>query len=228
MSQPPNQLQRTYVHGQRLIVAVRDLMVAPTQGIVSPANGGLSPGGGLAEQVLREGGPELEAEFERIIRARGEIPTTQAVLTGSGRLPYEGILHAVGPRVVEDEVEQKLTATFANCLTLASSLGWESIAFPAISTGNFAVPRKICAVALDAAVERYFLAESTVIEEIWLCLTLDAFEEFATALRASVDQYRTPVRDELEQPIPGVVEVDEDELADISLKDFKFGRDEDV
>lgn len=227
MPQQPRQLQRTYANRQRLIVAVRDLTAAPTHGIVSPANNGLSPGGGLAEQVLQEAGPELAAECERIIQTQGKIPTTHAVLTGAGRLPYRGILHAVGPRVVEERVKEKLTATFQNCLTLAARLGWPSIALPAISTGIFGVPRRLCAEALDTAVKQYFSAESSVIDEIWLCLTLDAFDEFTAVLQAAEARYQTPGTDMASEPAIGVVEVDEDKLADLSLDDFKFEQEKD-
>jgi len=122
------QFRRTFVkrYAPRgcLTVAVRDLTAAPTDGIVSPSNGGLAPGGGLAEQVLREAGPELVADCERIIESQGRIETTRALLTGAGRLPYRGILHAVGPRMIDEGFVDGLAATFLHCLELAEGAPW--------------------------------------------------------------------------------------------------------
>jgi O-acetyl-ADP-ribose deacetylase (regulator of RNase III) len=57
---------------------------APADGIVGPSNAGLPRGGGLAEQVFAEAGPEVEAECEKIFQDRGKIPVVAAVLTMAG------------------------------------------------------------------------------------------------------------------------------------------------
>ena len=67
--------------------------------------------------------------------------------TSAGKLPFRGVIHAVGPRFGEGDEEEKLFVALITSLGLAKDRGWESVAFPAVSAGIFAVPLEICARA---------------------------------------------------------------------------------
>ena len=130
----------------RLIVAVGDITAFAGDAIVNAANSSLLGGGGVDGAIHRAGGPEILAECRRLREGRlhDGLPPGQAVLTGAGRLPLRAVIHTVGPvweggKNGEPEV---LGSCYTGCLALAVSKGFESVAFPAISTGVFGYPRR--------------------------------------------------------------------------------------
>src|SRR6185503_3521647 len=104
-------------------------------------------GGGVAGIISRAAGPELQSESDRLVAARGPLPTGSAVVTTAGQLPFKGVIHAVGPRYGEGDEESKLVQALGEAFRLAEERGWRSVAFPAVSSGIFAVPLEICARA---------------------------------------------------------------------------------
>jgi O-acetyl-ADP-ribose deacetylase (regulator of RNase III) len=99
-------------------------------------------------------GPELQAESDRIVAAEGPFATGSAVVTGAGRLPFKGVIHAVGPRQGEGDEEAKLFRALTAAWQRAAERGWTSVSFPAVSAGIFAVPPPVCARAYLAAARR--------------------------------------------------------------------------
>lgn len=148
-----------------------NLLEEPVDAIVNAANGHLAHGGGVAGVLSRAAGPALQEESDRIVRERGTVPTGGAVVTGAGRLPFKGIVHAIGPRQGEGDegklLEQALTAAFEQ----ADAAGWASLAFPAVSSGIFAVPLDLCARAYLRAA-RGWLARTPppTLKTLRLCL----------------------------------------------------------
>jgi len=132
--------------------------------IVNAANGHLAHGGGIAGILSRAAGPDLQDESDRVARERGPFPSGSAVVTGAGKLPFKGIIHAVGPRLGEGDEEQKLTQALGAAFALASERGWGSVSFPAVSAGIFAVPLDICARAYLTA------ARAAPLSKVRLCL----------------------------------------------------------
>lgn len=147
-----------FSHGRSFTVEVLDLLTAEVDAIVNAANGYLAHGAGVAEVISRAAGPALDEEGDAIVRARGPIPTGEAVVTTAGRLPFRGVIHAVGPCQGEGDEEARLTSALANALLRAHERGWTSLAFPAVSAGIFAVPLDVCARAYVRAVREFFAA----------------------------------------------------------------------
>ncbi len=141
-----------------------DLLQEPVDAIVNAANGRLAHGGGVAGRISRAAGPQLQEESDRLVAARGPFPTGAAVVTGAGRLPFKGVIHAVGPRYGEGDEQSKLTAALSAAFACAGERGWASVSFPAVSSGIFAVPLDICARAYLAAARR------APIPDVRLCL----------------------------------------------------------
>jgi O-acetyl-ADP-ribose deacetylase (regulator of RNase III) len=164
---------------------IRDLLGATVDAIVNPANSGLSHGGGIAAIISNEGGPKIDRHCAKYIQTYGRIPVTKAVVTTAGRLPYKGVIHAVGPRMGDGEEQSKIEATLMNCLGLAHSKAWESVAFPAISTGLFMIPKDVCARSFKNAVSSFWakFPESSV-NLIWLCLTIEDYPVFEGILKS--------------------------------------------
>jgi O-acetyl-ADP-ribose deacetylase (regulator of RNase III) len=132
--------------------------------IVNAANGQLAHGGGIAGILSRAAGPKLQEESDRIVRERGPFATGTAVVTSAGKLPFKGIIHAVGPRYGEGDEERKLVGALKSAFACAHERGWSSVSFPAVSSGIFAVPLDICARAYLKA------ARAAPMSNVRLCL----------------------------------------------------------
>ena len=136
-----------------------NLLEEPVDAIVNAANGHLAHGGGVAGIISRAAGPALQEESDRLVASRGPFPTGSAVATTAGKLPFKGVIHAVGPRYGEGDEEEKLVRALSAAFALAAERGWQSVAFPAVSAGIFAVPLEICARAYLAAARRAKLSK---------------------------------------------------------------------
>jgi O-acetyl-ADP-ribose deacetylase len=141
-----------------------DLLEQPVDAIVNAANGHLAHGGGVAAIISRAAGPALQEESDRIVREHGPYPTGSAVITTAGKLPFKGVIHAVGPRHGEGDEERKLEQALGAAFERARERGWGSVALPAVSSGIFAVPLDICARAYVSAARR------APIRKVVLCL----------------------------------------------------------
>lgn len=141
--------------GRVFVVEVGDLLRAPVDAIVNAANGHLAHGGGVARAIAAAAGPALDEEGQAIVRARGPIPTGEAVVTTAGRLPFQGVIHTVGPIQGRGDEETKLVRALRSAFLRAHERGWTSVAFPAVSSGIFAVPFDVCARAYVRAVREH-------------------------------------------------------------------------
>ena len=141
-----------------------NLLEEPVDAIVNAANGHLAHGGGVAGIISRAAGAELQRESDEIVRKRGAFATGHAVATTAGKLPFKGVIHAVGPRYGEGEEESKLVSALSNAFQLAAEKGWTTVSFPAVSSGIFAVPLDICARAYLKA------ARAAPLRNVRLCL----------------------------------------------------------
>jgi len=174
---------KTFEGNKVFKVGVRDLLGAPVDAIVNPANSGLSHGGGLAAIISDEGGLKIDDHCEKYIQKYGRIPVTKAVATTAGRLPYKGVVHAVGPRMGDGEEQTKIEATLMSCLGIAHKKEWRSLAFPAISTGLFMIPKDVCAMGFKNAVASFWArCSDTSVKLIWLCLTIGDYPAFEKIL----------------------------------------------
>jgi len=180
-----NQFSINYAEDKVFKVDIGDLLGAAVDAIVNPANSGLSHGGGIAAIISNEGGPKIDKHSGKYIKKYGRIPVTKAVATAAGRLPYNGVIHAVGPRMGDGEEQLKIEATIMSCLGIAHAKGWESVAFPAISTGLFMISKDVCARAFkNAGASFWTKCPDTSVRLIWLCLTIEDYPVFANLLRS--------------------------------------------
>ena len=141
-----------------------NLLEEPVDAIVNAANGMLAHGGGVAGIISRAAGPALQDESDRIVHERGPFPTGAAVVTTAGKLPFKGVIHAVGPRYGEGDEEEKLVRALGASFACARERGWRSVSFPAVSSGIFSVPLEICARAYLKSVR------TANLENVRLCL----------------------------------------------------------
>ncbi|MGH8690128.1 MAG: macro domain-containing protein [Burkholderiales bacterium] len=145
-----------------------NLLDEPVDAIVNAANGHLAHGGGVAGIIARAAGPALQQESELLVREHGPYPSGSAVVTTAGKLPFKGVIHAVGPRQGEGDEENKLFQALASAFQRARERSWESISFPAVSSGIFAVPLDVCARAYIMAARQ--AARAAALRNVRLCL----------------------------------------------------------
>jgi O-acetyl-ADP-ribose deacetylase (regulator of RNase III) len=150
---------KTFWEG-RLSVETGDITALETDGIVNAANSTLLGGGGVDGAIHRAGGPEILAECRGIRETQFPegLPPGKAVVTGAGRLKARGVIHTVGPvwhggTGGEDEL---LADAYRNSLRLAEERGFQSIAFPAVSTGVYGFPKDRAARIVGALLRGYF------------------------------------------------------------------------
>ena len=140
-----------------------DITKQDTDAIVNAANKSLRGGGGVDGAIHRAGGPKILEECIKI----GRCETGEAVITGGGNLRAKYVIHTVGP-IYKDGLHNEprlLANAYKNSLTVASSKGLKSIAFPSISTGAYGYPLEQAAeIALNTAIT--YLKKNTDIELI--------------------------------------------------------------
>ena len=174
-----------FLFGDReLVLKVADLLAAPVDVIVNPANGGLSHGGGVAGQIAQQGGDAIQAESDLFIKEHGMLESGMVAFTSAGHLPFDAIIHAVGPKMGEGDEQRKIQLAVSRSLQLCDMHDWKSIAFPAISSGIFGVPIEISARAFFRAITSYWDARmDTSPEKVIICLTEKNFHPFLHAFR---------------------------------------------
>jgi O-acetyl-ADP-ribose deacetylase (regulator of RNase III) len=105
------------------------------------------------------------------VERQGAIPVGGAVATGAGRLPFQAVVHAVGPCQGEGDEEAKLVRALSAAFACAAERRFTSLSFPAVSSGIFAVPLEVCARAYLRAVRDFFTARpESPLRRVRLCL----------------------------------------------------------
>jgi O-acetyl-ADP-ribose deacetylase len=180
-----NKTTMQFLFGDReLIIKVADLLAAPVDVIVNPANVGLSHGGGVAGLISDQGGETIQQESDQFIKEHGMLESGMVAPTTAGHLPYDAIIHAVGPKMGEGDEQRKIQQAVARSLQLCDMHDWKSIAFPAISTGIFGVPIEISAQAFFRAITSYWDARIEASpEKVIICLTEKHFDSFFKAFQ---------------------------------------------
>uniref|UniRef100_A0A4W5MPG2 Macro domain-containing protein n=1 Tax=Hucho hucho TaxID=62062 RepID=A0A4W5MPG2_9TELE len=130
--------------------------------VVNAANEHLNHGGGLAKALSDAGGPDIQRESDRYMKAYGKLLTGDAIITPSGNLPCKWIIHAVGPSLPYnykkydvDNATPQLGKAVKNILEMMKKHNLKSVAIPAISSGLFNFPLPRCADIIVKTLKQY-------------------------------------------------------------------------
>ena len=134
-------------------------------GIVYYARPDLTLGSGYGSAIATQGGPKIQEELKKI----GNANVTEVVITAGGNLQTKYILHAVGPRFQEENLEEKLRATILNTMKKAEEHKLQRIVFPAMGAGFYGVPLEVCA-RMSLEIVRDFLNKAVNLKEVVFCL----------------------------------------------------------
>lgn len=123
-----------------LHIVRNDITRMQVEVIVNAANETLRPGGGVCGAIHKAAGPMLARECALLHGCK----TGSSKMTDSYNLPCERVIHTVGPiwQGGDHGEEEALRSCYKSALNLAHSEGYESIAFPLISSGIFGYPPK--------------------------------------------------------------------------------------
>lgn len=154
----------------RVRIEKGDLTNMDVDAFVFYAQHDLKLGSGFGTAISGRGGPSIQKELAEI----GSIETCDAVMSGAGNLKAKHIIHAVGPRFQEEDIEGKLRKTMENTLRLADENGIKTLAFPPMGTGFYGIPLDLCAKVMLESIKRH-LEGGSELEEISI-ITLDKRE----------------------------------------------------
>jgi len=144
----------------------------------------LKLGSGFGTAISVRGGPTVQQELSEM----GPLQTTEAVISAAGEMKAEYIIHAVGPRFQEEEIESKLKKTILNALKQAEDKGIKAVAFPAMGTGFYGIPLDISARVTLTTLKAY-LANGAKIKDVVVCLNDNhEFKPFQSQLAALGNQ----------------------------------------
>jgi O-acetyl-ADP-ribose deacetylase (regulator of RNase III) len=134
-----------------------DITKAKVDAITNAANQGLQHIGGIAFALSEACGPSLQKESNEKVKEKRVLDEGTVTVTGAGFLERENvkhIFHAIGPmwhssnssKNIETRQEvDLLKKTVLNVLEFGESYRCRSIAIPAISSGIFGFPKRLCA-----------------------------------------------------------------------------------
>ena len=180
-------LNQVLKNGVSLSLYQGDITDERVDAIVNAANEWLQHGAGVAGATVSKGGYEIQDESNCITNRQGPLNVGEAVYTSGGILPCRYVIHTVGPRWREHGRQKSISLLHQACmksLRLAAQLELSSIAFTAISSGIFGIPKDICGQVMFEAVEEFSSstdAEFSVLRDVRIVIidqpTINVFHE---------------------------------------------------
>ena len=142
----------TTKEGKRVILIKGEIENLKVDVIVNAANSQLSHDAGVARAISKKGGPKIQRDSANYIRTHGKVLDGDAVLRAEvGNLPCKRIIYAVGPAWQGGTHFEDRVLIKACIKSLRLVHNFDSISFPAISSGAFDFPLNVCADTMICA-----------------------------------------------------------------------------
>ncbi|XP_023557992.1 poly [ADP-ribose] polymerase 14 [Octodon degus] len=143
--------------GLKILLVKKSVQDATTHVVVNsiPSDLALS-NGPLCQALLEKAGPELQQELN--IAGQGANVTVGTILQTSGcNLQCDHVLHVVAPswRSNSAGAQKVMEGIIRDCLEMTETLSLQSIAFPAIGTGNLGFPKDVFAKLILSEVVKF-------------------------------------------------------------------------
>ncbi len=171
-----------------------DIRHLEVDGIVNAANsemiGCFIPNHGCIDNAIHTyAGVRLRLACHHLMTVQGrKEPVGQAKITKAYHLPASHIIHTVGPSVqpgrkVSAIRQDLLKRCYQSCLDLALKEGLHSLAFCAISTGEFAFPKQLAATIAVDTVKQWLRTHDDKINVIFNTFTQEDKRYYHQLLR---------------------------------------------
>ena len=158
----------TKIRGSTVRLTRDDITLLDVDAFVYYASHDLMLGAGHGTAIATRAGASVQREVKEL----APLETCDVVVSEAGKLPATHIIHAVGPRFKEPDIEAKLRRTMANVLDEAERLGARTLAFPLMGAGYYGIPPALSArVMLESLAAHAYMAVG--LEEVTVCV-LDA------------------------------------------------------
>ena len=145
------------------------------------AESNLAVGTGVGTAISVRGGPTIQKELDEL----GPVAVGEAVVSQAGKLKAQHIIHAVGPKFQEEDIEGKLRTTVLSALKAADGKGIQRVAFPAMGAGYYGILPDVSARIMLEVIAEYLKGE-TGIKELTLCvLDTTQYAAFQARLKAT-------------------------------------------
>jgi len=168
-----------------LLMIRNDITKMQVDAIVNPSNTELSMGRGTSWAIYSAAGEKnLAAACKKI----GGCEAGRAVLTKGFALPSKFIIHAVCPQWTDgrDKEKEQLKNAYRSALQLAAEYGFQSVAFPLLSSGFYNWP-KAEAFHIATTVISEFLLEKDM--TVYLVLYDHESVEVSKKLFSKIEEY---------------------------------------
>jgi O-acetyl-ADP-ribose deacetylase (regulator of RNase III) len=140
----------------------------------------LALGSGFGTAISVRGGPTIQKELQDL----GPLATCEAVVSAAGKLKAQYIIHAVGPRFQEEDIENKLRTTVLNSLKRAEEKGVKRIAFPAMGVGYYGIAPDLGARVMFEVFKSHLSGKTDITEVVICVLDANQYKFFQAALSA--------------------------------------------
>lgn len=162
----------------RLFAVHGDITAQQADAIVNAANNAMRGGGGVDGAIHRAGGPDILRDC--IARFPHGLATGDAGWTTGGRLAARWVVHTVGPDFGAGQRDRGLLeSSYRRSLEVAGELGARSVAFPLISAGVYAWPRR---EAITTAIDAIAAGRTSLDSVSLVARDQGAYDEIASAL----------------------------------------------
>lgn len=167
-----------------------DITTLSCDAIVNAANTKLLPGGGVCGAIFKAAG---FLPLALACRKIGSCAVGDAVMTKGFKLKAKAIIHTVGPVYGKDPANQErlLGDCYRNSLRLAAENGFESIAFPLISSGIYGYPKDEALRIATNAIKDFLQASETDMQVFLVVYDKASFEISRTLyedIRSYIDE----------------------------------------
>ena len=154
------------INQSSIILTKGDITLMDLETIVYYARHDLALGSGLGNAIAIRGGSSIQED----LNTYKPVETCAAVLTNAGDLRSKYIIHAVGPRFQENDLEEKLKITILNVLSICEERDIHTIGFPPMGTGFYGIPLNLCAqIMLEILINH--LKGKTSLEKVYIVVT---------------------------------------------------------
>ncbi len=142
-----------------------DITLLDVDAFVFDARPDLVLGAGFGTAIAMRGGPAIQAELKQL----APLARCQAVVTTAGKLKARHIIHVVGPRFQEEDLERRLADSLRTAFAAAERTGVTRLAVPPLGVGFYGVPLGMCARVTMTELRRH-LEKGSALREVVVCV----------------------------------------------------------